>query len=68
MFYDTVIKTVIVAFVLVSVSVLNLAPTSKFVCTFWALDCVCSGRKIYTDLGGTSLHAVFGSSRYLYLC
>jgi hypothetical protein len=48
-----------------TVGVLNLALTSKFVCAFWAPD---GGREIYTSLGGTSLYAIFGGSRYPHLC
>jgi hypothetical protein len=37
-------------------------------CAFWVSDGVLGGRKIYTGLGRTSLHTVFGGSRYRHLC
>jgi hypothetical protein len=47
-----------------TIGVSNLAPISKFVCTFRALDSVHGGHMIYTSSGRTSLHPVFGGLRY----
>mgnify|MGYP006934350948 CR=1 FL=1 len=48
------------------VCVSNLAPTSKFVCTFQASDGVRGGRKIYTGSDRTSLHPVINGLHYLH--
>jgi hypothetical protein len=45
------------------VGVSSLAPTSNFLCAFWAPDDVHGGCKIYIGLGRTSLFPVIGSLR-----
>jgi hypothetical protein len=51
-----------------TIGVSILAPTSKFVCVFWAPSGGHGERKIYTGLGRMSLHRVIGGLCYRHIC